>query len=184
MMNIEKKTNKNLWKAALVVPLAAFLVFVFACTKTDSADNNEQSSKKQTPVTVYNTVEEMAEYPGGFMQMRQDIAKRLKYPKAAIENGVAGKVIVQFIVDPQGKIITETGDYIIDGETKQLDGVVVVAYKSSENTNPEDEDEYIDLLKQEAVRVISELPAFSKPAFVNGEPVHVSFTLPINFALQ
>ena len=45
-------------------------------------------------------------------------------------------------------------------------------------------EKYIQELKDEAVRVVSILPDFEKPAMKDGKPVAIAYTIPINFALQ
>src|SRR5690242_7751260 len=49
-------------------------------------------------------VEHMPEFPGGQSELLKFLSKNIKYPKAARENGIQGKVVVQFVVNDIGRI--------------------------------------------------------------------------------
>ena len=78
----------------------------------------------------------------------------LNYPKIAKENGVRGRVIVAFTVKKDGSV---SNVRVIHGVDESLD--------------------------QEAVRVISSSPKW-KPGRNRGEPVDVTYTFPVIFALD
>jgi TonB family protein len=103
---------------------------------------------------VFAVVDEMPEYPGGSMGLRQFIAQSVKYPVEAQKKGTQGKVYVNFIVEKDGSI----------GMAKIVRGV-----------SPE--------LDAEALRVVKLLNNWN-PGKQKGKPVRVSYTVPINFALQ
>ena len=186
MMNQVNKGRKNRWKLFLLLPVSFALVFAFACTeKSDTKDISETPKKAEISTeTAFSEVDEMAEFPGGFMELRKFIAVNLKYPEGAKLNGVSGKVLVQFVVNKEGKVVTKTDKYKLQGEDRLIEEVVVLAYKPAEGSNTENTEAYVQELKDEAVRVLSLLPDFEKPAMINGKPVAVAFTMPINFALQ
>lgn len=182
MMNKEKNGRKNIWKVFLLVPVSLVIALTFACAQKNTETNSSELK------TVYYQADQMPEFPGGFDSLRMYIAKNIIYPAEAAKNNVRGKVAVQFVVDENGKIVTESDKYQIFDETKKensvIKGIVVVAYKPAEGSPTEKMEKYIDLLKEEAVRVIASLPDFEKPGIQNGKAVAVQFTLPINFALQ
>ena len=186
MMNQVNKGRKNRWKLFLLLPVSFALVFAFACTeKSDTKDISETPKKAEISIeTAFSEVDEMAEFPGGFLELRKFIAVNLKYPEGAKLNGVSGKVLVQFVVNKEGKVVTKTDKYKLQGEDRLIEEVVVLAYKPAEGSNTENTEAYVQELKEEAVRVLSLLPDFKKPAMINGKPVAVAFTMPINFALQ
>ncbi len=103
---------------------------------------------------IFFIVETMPEFPGGEPALRQYVANNIKYPESAQENGVQGRVYVSFVVDKEGNVANAK---IVRGVDPSLD--------------------------QEALRVINSLPAW-EPGKQRGEPVNVSYTVPINFALQ
>jgi protein TonB len=103
---------------------------------------------------VFFIVEEMPDFPGGQLALRKFIAQAIKYPVIAQENGIQGKVFVNFVVNKDG---TVTGAKIARGVDSSLD--------------------------KEALRVVNSLPKW-KPGKQGGKPVRVSYTVPINFVLQ
>ena len=62
-----------------------------------SAKAAEVSNKDDNE--VFLAPEEVAEFPGGNAALMQFLAKNIRYPQAALENGVQGRVIMQFIVN-------------------------------------------------------------------------------------
>ena len=103
---------------------------------------------------VFRSVEQMPQFPGGEAALLKYLASHINYPPMAAENGIQGRVIVQFVVDKTGKV----------GEVKLVRTV--------------DKD-----LDNEAVRVCKSLPKFT-PGRQNGQPVSVWYTLPVTFKLQ
>ncbi len=104
---------------------------------------------------VFFIVEDMPSFQGkGQEGFREWIAQNLRYPEIAAENGISGKVYVQFAVNSKGEIV---------------DAVVVRGVDPA--------------LDKEAVRVVTSSPKW-EPGKQRGKPVKVQFTFPINFVLQ
>ena len=104
---------------------------------------------------IFVIVENNPEFPGGQQAMMKYIAENIKYPVIAMENGIQGRVICQFVVEKDGKpsniqVVRTSGDASLD---------------------------------KEAVRVISSMPKW-KPGMQQGKAVRVTFTLPVSFRLQ
>ena len=120
------------------------------------ANTEEQVSEEPAPQSkkVYNSVEQMPEFPGGEYALMKYLQQNIQYPPSAIQNNVQGRVVVQFIID----------------ETGQVGDVKVVRSVSEE-------------VDAEAVRVIKSLPNF-EPGRQNGEPVAVWYTLPVSFMMK
>jgi protein TonB len=78
----------------------------------------------------------------------------LKYPEAALVNGVQGRVMVEFIIDKDGKV---TDARVVKGVSDELDA--------------------------EALKVVSASPKW-KPGRVNGNKVRTSITIPVEFRLE
>jgi protein TonB len=53
---------------------------------------------------IFKTVEIDASYPGGMPAWARFLHKNLNYPEDAIEKGVQGPVMIQFIVDKEGNV--------------------------------------------------------------------------------
>lgn len=113
-----------------------------------------KEEEEEEEAQVFFIVEEMPEFPGGEAALRRFIANSIKYPQIAQENGIQGRVYVQFVVDRDGSI---TNASVARGVDPSLD--------------------------KEALRVVNSLPKW-KPGMQRGKPVKVSYTVPINFVLQ
>jgi len=103
---------------------------------------------------VYQVIEQMPQYPGGESELMSYIAKNLKYPVIAQENGIQGKVILRFVVSKSGVV----------------DKIEVVR-----SLDP--------ACDKEAVRVVKTLQRWI-PGKQNGVNVSVYYTLPIAFKLE
>ena len=104
---------------------------------------------------VFKSAAHMPSFPGGDAALMKYINDHIKYPQVAQDNGIQGKVIVQFVVEKDGSI----------GEVKVARGV--------------DKD-----LDREAYNVCKKLPKFSPGRNAVGDPVRVWYTLPVTFKLQ
>jgi protein TonB len=118
------------------------------------SQQKEKEKEKEEDVQVFFIVEDMPEFPGGMAALQKFIAQSIKYPVIAQENGIQGKVFVNFVVNTDGSV---TNAKIARGVDPSLD--------------------------KEALRVVMTLPKW-KPGRQGGKPVRVSYTVPINFQLQ
>ncbi len=185
MMNKEKNGRKNTWKVYLLIPASLLIVLAFACTGRSEGDKGNNGTVNKT---AYYEVENAPEYPGGFGAMSQFIAANLKYPQEAIEKGFSGKVLVQFIVGADGKIINDNEDFKVTDKDRNVStvtgNITVKGFMPAEGNPAENAELLADLLKKEAVRVVSMLPAFEKPGMSGGKAVPVVFVIPINYVLK
>lgn len=108
------------------------------------------------PEKVYTMamVEQKPEFPGGVEAMYAWLGQHISYPAQASEEGVQGKVIVQFDVAKDGSIVN---------------------VKVARGRHP--------ALDKEAVRLVKAMPRWN-PGRNNGQPVKVTYTLPVSFKLQ
>jgi protein TonB len=115
-------------------------------------DDEEEIEEEE----VFYIVEDMPTFNGGdpATEFRKYISANLRYPEIAAENGISGRVIVQFAVNKTGQVV---------------DAVVV------RNIDP--------ALDKEALRVVMSSPKWT-PGKQRGKAVKVLFTFPINFVLQ
>ena len=86
--------------------------------------------------------------------LREWVYQYLKYPQSAIVNGVQGTVMVQFIIEKDGKV---TDVKVVKGVDEELDA--------------------------EALKVVGASPKW-KAGKVGGAKVRASVTLPIEFRLE
>lgn len=103
---------------------------------------------------IYDKVDELPLFPGGYENLMRYVAQTLTYPQAARENSIQGTVFVTFIVEKDGSI---TNVEILRGVSDELDN--------------------------EAIRVISSMPEWI-PGKIDNKAVRVSFNLPIRFVLD
>ncbi len=105
------------------------------------------------PVSIA-MVEQKPSFPGGEAAMYQWLSNNIVYPPAASEEGIQGRVVVEFVVDKDGSI---TYARVVRTRHPALD--------------------------KEALRVIKAMPNWI-PGRNNGQPVKVTYTLPVTFKLQ
>lgn len=130
-------------KAILFVLLLSFLV-----TFAVNAQKNQESEDK-----VFTEVDVQPVYPGGDTALFNFISENVKYPVQAQENGIQGKVYIEFIIDKTGAV---TNAKVYKGVNEELD--------------------------KEALRVIKLLKKWT-PGKNDGKPVNVKYCMPIFFLL-
>lgn len=118
----------------------------------DVTDFGDYDGEDTGEAEIFVVVEDMPQFPGGNVQ--RWISKNVKYPILAQENGIQGKVFIQFVIEKDGSI---TDVKVMRGVDASLD--------------------------KEAIRVVKSMPKW-KPGKQRGKPVRVSYTLPINFQLS
>ncbi len=118
----------------------------------DISDFGDYDGEDTGEENIFMVVEDMPQFPGG--NVTKWIAKNVKYPQLAQENGIQGKVFIKFVIEKDGSI---TDVQVSRGVDASLD--------------------------REAVRVIKAMPKW-KPGKQRGKAVRVSYTLPINFQLS
>ena len=110
--------------------------------------------KLDDPDPIYTTLDTMPSYPKGEKAMFQYLAKNIKYPAHARENGFAGTVKIQFVVNSDGTL----SNFVF--QERVGDGC-----------------------DEEALRVIQAMPKWI-PGVKNGQKVSAYYTLPIKFVLD
>jgi protein TonB len=73
--------------------LALLILLSTACT-----------AQAVTTDSVYTKVDTAATYPGGYEAWSKFLMRNLRYPKAAQDNDIQGKVQIKFIVDRDGNV--------------------------------------------------------------------------------
>lgn len=157
------KRKSKFWtqaKSLYVLPLSGFVLALFACVdgkkptveESQSVETREMTVKEQPDDSVASYVD--PSFPGGDVACMKWLSENVKYPAEAVEKGIKGKVIVQFVVTKDGKIT--------DAEVAR-------------SVDP--------LLDAEALRAIRSMPDW-EPAQRDGQNITVKYTLPITFSLQ
>lgn len=123
-------------------------------TGNERISEKEEMSKASSIDEIFIAPMQVAEFPGGQVQLAQWLASNIQYPAVAAENEVQGRVIVKFVVEKDGSISQPS---VVKGVDHDLD--------------------------KEALRIVKAMPRWT-PAKNDGETVRSYFTLPISFRLN
>ncbi|MBR4566075.1 MAG: energy transducer TonB [Prevotella sp.] len=105
-------------------------------------------------IKVFEVVEQMPEFPGGYTAMMSWLNRNIRYPSIAEKNGIQGRVVCTFVVERDGSITD---------------------IQVARSVDPS--------LDKEAIRVLKLMPKWS-PGRQNGAPVRVKYTVPLTFSLS
>lgn len=129
-----------------------------ASTTTQEGDKIDAPPPPPPPVEEETfdlaAVQEQPGFPGGMGKMYEYLQRTTKYPDMEFDAGIQGKVYVEFVVERDGSI----------DEVKVRRGV-----------SPG--------LDREALRAVRSMPKW-EPGKMNGKPVKVRFTIPVDFKLK
>jgi TonB family protein len=135
------------------VPINFALAVDADTTKTTAPVRFSIASAQSGSDPVFTSVEQVPEFKDGLEAFGKFLAINIKYPKAARDNNVQGRVIITFVVEKDGSL---SNMKVVRGIGSGCD--------------------------EEAVRVLSISPAW-KPGIQNGKPVKVQYSVPISFSL-
>lgn len=110
--------------------------------------------KEKEKEEIFKAAEQPPTFPGGQAELMKYLSSNLRYPPAAAEQGIEGRVVVQFVVSKTGAI---SGVKILQSLHPSCD--------------------------KEAERLIKSMPNWI-PGKQNGNPVNVYYTIPIRFKLE
>ena len=96
----------------------------------------------------------MPEFPGGQGALLQYLAKSIKYPVIAQENGIQGRVVLSFVIEKDGRL---TNIQVLQTPDRSL--------------------------SEEAIRVLNKSPKWS-PGKQRNQVVRVKYTLPVDFRVH
>ena len=178
MLNKDYKLGSS-WKLFLLLPFVMIALFAISCSDNESTELSDIPGGVQytdEDGKTYYQIEEMPKYKGesqageelfyiveempafnegeAAIEFRKYLAQNLRYPEIAIQDSISGRVIVQFAVNSEGKVV---------------DAVVVRSVSPA--------------LDKEAIRVVMSSPEWI-PGKQRGKTVKVLYTFPINFVIQ
>lgn len=104
---------------------------------------------------IYDTCDIMPEFPGGQNALLQFLAKNIKYPTEAQQQGKQGKVVVTFVIEKDGSITNAK--------------VTQALYPS---------------LDEESLRIVKSMPKWTPGKMKDGKVVRVQYTVPLTYRLQ
>ena len=120
-------------------------------TNIDVQLEPEKATGFDEETQAYFIVEEMPEFPGGDIGLRNYLEQNLKYSQIALLNGIQGTVYVSFVINEEGNVVQP---------------------KIARSVDP--------ALDKEALRLVSSLPRW-KPGKQNGKLVKVNHTAKVVF---
>ena len=122
----------------------------------EAATSNNAAAESQATKAdaIHEVVDEPPSFPGGDAAQIAFLSNNLRYPAVAMEQGIQGRVVTQFVVDKDGSITD---------------------VKVVRSLDP--------MLDKEAVRLVKSMPKWT-PGKLNGSPVRVKYILPLSFRLE
>ncbi len=172
MMNKKDSGRWALTKSLSLIPAVGVAICLAACIGNGESKwakdnieakdtNNVDSIEVETSVSLLGSTKGttadkslvLAEYPGGIEGLIKFMRSNIKYPQKALDNGVEGQVLVEFIIDRDGSVCDVKPKHSID-----------------------------PLLDNEAVRAVKNMPKW-KPGTKDGKNVRIKYILPISFRL-
>ena len=141
------------------MPIIRFVlaVVLFASGSTLCAQTKDSASAAKVEHVVYvaETIPYLSYNGKGISEFIMD---NLKYPQIAIDRGIEAKIIVDFVVDTLGRVTNVV---------------------SMDNGNAR-----IQVLVDEAIRVMKSSSGYWKPGYTNGKKVRMKMRIPITFKLE
>ncbi|MBR6758239.1 MAG: TonB family protein [Bacteroidaceae bacterium] len=119
--------------------------------KTELQENVATNYLSPQEVTASSTA--LPQFPGGDIALNKFVADNIKYPPQAVSDKVEGMVMVRFIINSEGYVVSPT---ILRGLTPECDA--------------------------EVLRIVGLMPRW-QPSVQDGIAVDVDFVLPITFKL-
>ena len=120
----------------------------------DPDKEDEYLAERKDTINVYDVVEQMPQFPGGFQKMNEFIEENMQYPKKCAEKGVYGRVVITFVVERSGKL---SNIRVVKSVHRALD--------------------------KEALRIVKLMPRWI-PGRQNGVTVRVKYIIPIRFSVK
>lgn len=148
MANAQSKDLKHVGSATDAVVIAC------AEDQPEYVTITDDPFEKADENGIFHVVEEQPQFPGGMAALMEYLKKNVRYPVICKEQGLQGRVIVQFVVNPDSTI---------------PDAQVI------KPVNPH--------FDKEALRVVNAMPKWV-PGKIRGKTVRVRFTVPVTFRLE
>jgi TonB family protein len=130
------------------------VILITTISKSYNYLNENAQNVRPVPREEIKELEEMPEFPGGEVALKQYIASNARYPESEKESGIRGRAYVTFKITKEGKV---TDARIARGLHPPMD--------------------------KEAVRVVNSMPDW-KPGKKDGKPVDANYTVPVEFVLK
>ncbi|MDR2841223.1 MAG: energy transducer TonB, partial [Paludibacter sp.] len=152
-------------------------------TASEPASISSKKENEEKP-EIFTMVDQAPEFIGGTDALLKYLSNNIKYPVNAMKNGIQGRVMVKFVIDPDGKVTNVEIARSANAESKKSADLVVVGYEEQNEKAIADENQQAGYaaLDAEAIRVVTSMPKWIAGK-QNGTAVHVQYTLPVMFRL-
>lgn len=156
---MKKTTRPNAWmrsRAFCAIAAAALAVSAYAVPENAATATVPVSmyATAEENDSIYGTVDELPVFPGGDQACAKWLADHLKYPAKCEKEKIEGRVIVQFVVERNGKISN---------------------VKAIRSPHPD--------LSETAIRTMRKMPKWN-PGKNGGQAVRCRMNLPVMFRLR
>ena len=171
MLNKKRTNNARKVKYLALVPMAAGLLLLNNIDAMARVLNEKVAEVIQQPTALATTTVSKMEAanplppekdkiydtcdPGGQNALLQFLAKNIKYPTEAQQQGKQGKVVVTFVIEKDGSITNAK--------------VTQALYPS---------------LDEESLRIVKSMPKWTPGKMKDGKVVRVQYTVPLTYRLQ
>ena len=167
MISRNEKAKSLWWRLLATIPVVAVLLIANVRVSAQETVNTDETEyqfntaditsikiKQADNDTILSICEVMPEFPGGSEKFMEYLSGNIKYPEAAKEKNISGRVFIQFVIEKDGSV---TNVKVMRGIGGGCD--------------------------EEAVRVVKAMPKW-KPGMQDGKPVRVNYNLPVVFKLD
>ena len=152
---LNKKRTNNARKVKYLALVAEVIQQPTALATTTVSKMEAANPLPPEKDKIYDTCDIMPEFPGGQSALLQFLAKSIKYPAEAQQQGKQGKVVVTFVIEKDGSITNAK--------------VTQALYPS---------------LDEESLRVVKSMPKWTPGKMKGGKAVRVQYTVPLTYRLQ
>lgn len=161
MLLRENKARFTYFKRIMAIPLTVAVALFFLFLQSRAEEKNKPLLTENaehpaiSPDKAFSFAERMPQFPGGEKALMKFLHDHVHYPAVAKENSIEGTVVVQFVVNKDGR----------------LSQVQTIGKKRGGG------------LEEEAIRVVKAMPPWIS-GVQHGKKVNVRYSLPIRFKLR
>ena len=163
-------------KKALLSILFTALTMSAGAQSVDSTNVTNDSTTEKSH--VYDTVDQLPQFPGGQKALLEFLGKNIKYPELAAQYGVEGQVIMAFVVEKDGSI---SGIKAVNCKIQHFN--TTKFSQETENRQKELKEQFALLFAKEGARILRKTPKWI-PGKHKGESVRTKYVIPITFRIR
>lgn len=101
--------------------------------KEKEENKTKPSSRAESTEEIFIVVEDMPEFPGGLSSLKSYIYDNLEYPENAKQEGIEGKVTVEFTINKEGKVEDE---HVLRSTYQGFDNAALKVFRNMPDWEP------------------------------------------------